>query len=445
MVDSAIAEAEAEVDVPRRRMASIDKHLIAFMQDAAFFAEISRFVKKRMCDDDRICPTLGVCYDNRRDELQLLWNPHFVAKLSDAEVRGVLLHEFYHIVFGHITSRKRKPHQLWNIATDLAINCLIVTGTGNDDKYSLPSFGLMPGRRPDMPKDRELTETEKKLNDAMADLIESFPPMMSSEWYFKRLHDMTQQMGIPDELLEGMGEYTIDAHNWDDIPEEMREYVESRIKEIIKGAANKADSSANGWGNVPADVRTSIRRYVNSVVDWRLVLRQFIGNIVRGSRTASIKRINRKYPYIHPGTKRGYVAKLLCAIDMSGSVDDEMLASFFAELTGLTKRVDVTILPFDCSADVRDAFEWKKGTRPELTRTKQGGTDFTAPTKVFDDPANRGRWNGMLILTDGQAGVPVASRGKRGWVLGNGCKLMFDTNELQIFMSKEEPIQGAWR
>jgi predicted metal-dependent peptidase len=439
--NSIVDEAEQERQDSRRNV-NLDKHLIAFMQDAAFFAEISRFVKKRPSTD---IPTLGVCYDSKRDELQLLWNPKFIAKLNDAEVRGVLLHEFYHIVFGHITSRKRTPHMLWNIAADLAINSLITLGTGNDDKYSLPSFGLMPGKRPEMPVDREMTETEKKLNDEMAKLIESFPPMMASEWYFKRLHDMTKEMGIPDELLSGAGSYTIDVHDWDDIPEEMREYVESRIKEIIKGAANKADQNANGWGNVPADVRSSIRRYVNSVVDWRLVLRQFVGNIVRGSRTSSIKRINRKYPYIHPGTKRGYVAKLLVGIDMSGSVDDEMLASFFAELTGLTKRVDVTILPFDCSADVRDAFEWKKGARPELTRTKQGGTDFSAPTRVFNDPANRGRWNGCLILTDGQAGVPEASRGKRGWVLGNGCKLAFETNELKIFMSKDEQIQGAWR
>jgi predicted metal-dependent peptidase len=120
---------------------------------------------------------------------------------------------------------------------------------------------------------------------------------------------------------------------------------------------------------------------------------------------------------------------------------------FFNELDNLTRKVDITLCHFDCFAGPKDLYEWKKGMRPKLQRTKGGGTDFSAPTAIVNDPKNRGRWDGMLIMTDGGAGKPISSRIKRGWVLGQDCHLMFEAecDELQIFLSKERPMVGAWR
>ena len=118
---------------------------------------------------------------------------------------------------------------------------------------------------------------------------------------------------------------------------------------------------------------------------------------------------------------------------------------FFNELDSLTRKIDITLCHFDCYTGPKDCYEWKKGMRPKLKRTKGGGTDFSAPTAIVNDPKNRGRWDGILIMTDGQAGAPIGSRIKRGWVLGQGCTLMFPSDELQIFLSKERPMVGAWR
>jgi hypothetical protein len=118
---------------------------------------------------------------------------------------------------------------------------------------------------------------------------------------------------------------------------------------------------------------------------------------------------------------------------------------FFAELATLTKSVGVTILPFDCSANIKDAFEWDRGGAPNLKRTKNGGTNFDAPTDVVNSAEARGKWDGMLIMTDGQAPKPGSSRIKRGWVLGKGCKLYEDVPELQVNLDEGQPITGAWR
>lgn len=417
---------------------NLDRHLISFLQDAPFFAELSRHIRKTATDT---MPTAAVAFDPKFDDITLYWNPEFFRSMNDQEIRGVLTHEFYHLIFCHLTTRRKNPAKMWNVATDLAINS-IISGHGN---MALPDGCLMPGVFPKAPEGREWTKEEK---DAMpiAQLIASFPKDQSSEWYFDKLKEKVEEEQKKGNG-SGMGEMdSFDDHSaWDEVPEEMKDMVAGKVQAAVEKAVKHADSQANGWGNIPAELRDAIRKSVTNIVDWRSVLRQFIGNIARGERTTTIKRINKRYPYIHPGAKRGYVAKLLIAIDQSGSVDDGQLALFFSELSSLTKKVSVTVLPFDCSADLRDSFEWKKGSKVDAKRVRGGGTDFNAPTKVANDPKNRGRWDGMLILTDGECSKPIPSRVKRGWVVSPGRKLEFATDEMTITLDPTPKKSGAWR
>ena len=480
---------------------NIDRHLLSFLQDAPFFAELSRYIRKVPTKE---LPTAGVAYDQEFDDLTLYWNPEFFSSLSDAEIRGVLIHEFYHLVFQHLTGRRKTPPKMWNIATDLAINSIIVSG--ENKSYALPKGGLIPGQFPVPPGDREFTKEEK---DAMpmASLIESFPHGQASEWYFEHLKQKAEevqkqmQQNCPvhgggqgssgnkkgsknnqknsdsgskagknknsqegqDHGEDGSDEHahgkdgakctcgedwldSMDDHSgWEKIPEEIREAVTGRVQGLVEKAVRKADSQANGWGNIPGHLREEIRRSVSHIVDWRNVLRQFVGSLERGNKTSSMKRINKRYPYIHPGTKRGYTAKLLIAVDQSGSVSDGMLSLFFSELSALTKRVSVTILPFDYTVATDQMTEWKKGTNPDIRRVRGGGTDFEAPTRFANDPKNRGKWDGMLVLTDGECSKPGPSRIKRGWVLGQGCKLHFPTDEITITLDPNPHRSGPWR
>lgn len=432
---------------------NLERHLLTFMQDIPFFAELSRRIYKVQTRD---LPTAAIAYDPRYDQITLFTNPDFFEKLSNWEVRGVLTHEFYHFIFNHLTFRRRTPHKLWNIATDLAINSLIVENSSqtrfNDvnDVRPLPKCALIPGQWPVMPDGREMTKEEKEASK-IGELISKMPKLQASEFYFaklKQLVDEEKGPGASDEDIEVVigGVDSLDDHDgWDDIPEDQREYIMGKVRDVLQKATNHADQSSTGWGNIPQEVREGIRAYLSNVIDWKMVLRQFVGSIIRGHRTSSIKRINRKYPYVHPGVKRGWTAKLLIAMDQSGSVYNEMLEEFFSELMNLRKKVDISILPFDCHADVKEVIEWKKGSNKTGTRTRMGGTDFNAPTAVFNDPKNRGRWDGLLIMTDGMAPEPGTCRGKRGWVLGKDCKLEWSSNEMQICLSDAKKITGAWR
>lgn len=470
----------------------LSRFVIAFLSANPFFAELSRHIRKVPTRD---MPTCAVAFDMKADEITLFWNPDFMKKMDEAHVYGILLHEYYHLVFGHVASRRKKPAQMWNVATDLAINSLICGG--DIDSNALPKFTLMPGRFPSPPEERALSKEEKAAMP-IASLIEKMPQMAASEWYFSKLMETAQKSKCPacgrslfgdpsgsgDEEGEERqsqgsggedckGDHGHEDHDhqpgegkkncpvcqngegwigswddhdpWDGIPEDQREYIEGRIKNVIHKAVNHADQQSNGWGNIPAEVRDDIRRSVSNIINWRAVLKQFIGQLVRGARRTSIKHINRKYPYIHPGATRGYVAKLLVCIDQSGSVGDQMLEMFFSELGSLTRKVTIDVLPFDCVADSKDIFTWRRGQKPALKRVKSGGTNFDAPNGIVNDPQNRGRWDGVLVMTDGQAPQPSNSRIKRAWVLGKGTKLEFNSNELQIFLDEKPALNGAWR
>lgn len=446
---------------------NIYRALSTLMAESPFYAEISRNLRKVPTND---IETAGVTYDPKRDEMCLFFNPLFMSSLPDEQQRGVLIHEMDHLVFGHVNGRRKTPHTFWNIATDLAINSLIMKYRAGCYKEAahldpLPKWTLLPGRRPipapPLPgqTERKLTKEDEEVNKWLGDLIEKFPTERASEWYFNEImksaaeNNMIKKIGIAipggnGEPSEG-GSGTIgswDNHDvWDQATgaDATEEYVEARVKEILEKAVKRADSTSDGWGNMPSEIREAIRKSVSTIINWRAVLRQFIGTLVRGAKTSSIKRINRRYPYVHPGTKRSYNAKLIVALDDSGSVGQDMTELFFAELASLTKKVSISVIHFDTSCG--KPYEWRRGSDCPRIRQRSGGTDFNAPTNFVNLPENRGKWDGMLICTDGECSEPSASRIKRGWVLAPNHKLLFNSNELQIFPDKAQQMTGAWR
>lgn len=482
----------------------INPHLIALLKHSAFWAEISQRVHKV---STRSIKTAGVTWDRELDNIVMYYNPDFMATLSPLWIRNILVHEFSHLVYGHLTTRRMEPHNIANCAMDLAINSIIYTSERVDHKETdvsklpLPPFCLVPGRQLYQVKEGETLTDEMKAAQPVAQLIEQLPIMRSTEEYFAALNKVAEKMkqkcpvcggsgklkapssqqdgddskndgspsdGNQNKSGEGSGEHShggdipcpacngdgtadgfgfgpMDDHDiWDKMTEEEREYVQSRVRNIVEKAVRKADST-NGWGSVPADIASEIRRSISNVVPWRSVLNQFIGSTIPGDRTSSIKKINRRYPYIHAGVKKNYKPKMLIAIDQSGSVDDEMLGLFFGELTNLAKNCDIWILPFDCYANEKEIYKWSKGQPPPKGRMHCGGTNFDAPTDLVNSSSMRGRFDAMLIVTDGEAPAPKASRIQRGWVIAPNHKLLFETHELQVFIDKNKPLKGAWR
>ena len=384
-------------------------HMLRMMFDEPFFARVLRGIN---IEFGEAIPTAGVMVKD--GDIHMIVNPEFISGLSDLEIKGLLKHEAFHLAFEHCTSRRFEPHMVANIAADLAINSDI-------PEAELPEGGLVPGKVPLHAKGR------------LAEVIPTLPPHQSMEWYFGKLMEDEE---LKKELQDGDGEGGpgFDSHDgWGEMTDEEKELVKGKIKEALAAAAKEADRTGR-WGSVSQSMREKIRELVSNEVDWRSILKQFCGMSKRGTRSTTWSNLT--MVHLHPdhgplstGTKRGFTSSIGIYIDQSGSVGDKELALAFGELQNLARRTEFTTYHFDTEVDEKSKTVWKKRSKLPPKRTRCGGTDFAAPTKHAN--ANRSTFDGMIIITDGEAAKPPPSPMKRCYLLVPGTKLLFkpDAND----------------
>jgi predicted metal-dependent peptidase len=180
-------------------------------------------------------------------------------------------------------------------------------------------------------------------------------------------------------------------------------------------------------------MREKLRKMASNNVDWKKVLHSFCGRSQRANKSRTHRKVNRKYPYIHPGVKRGHTSNLAIYFDQSGSVSNEECELFFGALGALSKITTFKVFPFDYSVDEDNAFIWRRGKKIEPARSRSGGTSFGAVQKHFDEKGDG--FDGLIILTDGEAYDPGPSRRRRCWVLLPNRRLMFDPHPGDIVVN----------
>ena len=403
---------------------NLNDHTYRLLESEPFFASLSRRINKKMT---KAIPTAGVRVTDQ-GQFEMVYNPDFFLSLTPRHRSGVLKHEFYHLVFEHVTGRlpSEGMTKMWNIATDLAINSHLMD--------ELPEQGCFPSRKP----------------------FEKYPVGQSAEFYFKMLKE-DEQFQKPEDGEDGDGQGqgepsdgqgsggsglpdTMDDHSgWggeSDLDEEtkqaMRDIAKERLKQAMKDAVDEINSSGRGWGTIGADTRKAIQDFITPKVDWRKVLRYFIKTSQRSNKRSTPRRINKRFPYIHSGKRVTRQAKIAISIDQSGSVSDAMLALFFSELSSLAKYAEFTIIPFDTDVDPDKVWVWKKGKKHTFERVLCGGTNFDAPTQYV----NERDFDGHIVLTDMEAPKPKPSKCQRMWATTPQYaeNPYFTTNERMLVM-----------
>ena len=403
---------------------NLNLHTARLLMREPFFAALSRRVDKT---PTTALPTAGVRVNPHTQQFELLYNPEFMGALSDEHKLGVLMHEFYHLVFEHVTGRKPAAglQRIDNIAMDLAINGLPEmagklpneTNPGPEINGE-PMKGVFPGEGP------------------FADL----PPNMTYEWYLEALKKMGEeqgdgeggqgQSGEPGDGDAFGGADSFDSHEgFGEGDATTQEIAKERLKEAVKKAAEEAQQARN-WGTVSSSVRQDILDRIATRVDWRKVLRYFVKTSQRSDRRSTPRRLNRRFPRIHPGKRVRRHARIAISIDQSGSVDDAMLAAFFSELNELAEIAEFTVVPFDTQVVASTVYVWKKGTHRRTERVLRGGTCFDAPTRYV----NENGFDGHIVLTDMMAPKPISSNCQRMWMTtkAHADRPYFQTNERVI-------------
>jgi predicted metal-dependent peptidase len=423
----------------------LDPHLIKLMWDEPFFAKIIRTVTKVKTDK---IPTAGVLA--KEGDIKMWWNPKFLASLTADQVKGLLKHECYHLVFEHTTTRRMTPHIIHNYATDLAINSMI-------PEEELPEGGLIPGKA-----FKELTEEDKAKMGAEAVAryervsakIESFEKGWASEVYFAKLMEDPEiakdiqegggkgkgEAGEDGEGAPGLPGGMDDHEGWDEMSDEDRELIKGKVKKALEDAVKECDGTGQ-WGSVPGQMRATLREMVANDINWKSVLKNFCGMLRRSNRQSNVRRLNRKYTGIHPGMQKGYTSSIAVYIDQSGSVDNASLEMLFANLRTLAKHTEFVVYHFDTAVDEKSETVWRKGKTPAAHRTRCGGTCFKAPSEHANK--NSHRFDGYLILTDGEAYDPGPSRLKRGWIIIPNRQLMFNASKRDVMIKMKEEKSAA--
>ena len=398
---------------------NLNDHIFRLLQREPFFAALSRRIDKK---EDLSIKTAGVRINPDTSSFELRYNPDFMNSLDDNQKTGVLIHEFYHLVFEHVlgrlpdelegamtkpTKEQRSLFKLWNVAADLSINQLI-------QRSMLLEKCCVPGEKP----------------------FEDMPFSKTAEWYYEALKKKREEQG---EEGEGEGEYgegQFDDHGgWgeSEIDAATKDIAKERLKEAMKKSMSEAND-ANNWGSVSASVRKDIAKRLSAQIDWRKVLRFFVQTSQRSTKKSTPKRLNRRYPRVHPGRRVTRLAHIAISIDQSGSVSDTMLTLFYAELNKLSDIATFTVVPFDTQVATDKVFVWKKGEKRKHERVLSGGTDFNAPTEYV----NKGNFQGHIVLTDMMAPKPKPSKCPRMWMTdkSNASRPYFKTTERVVIIDK---------
>lgn len=399
----------------------MEKAIIELILKEPFYANMTMNMTRQLRTD---IPTAGV---NVTENVNLIINPYFWNSLSITEQMGVLKHECLHVLHNHIArfaeidpeTYNKKEHTLkdrikaiqnareLNIAADLAINEYLPelpkTWSMFDENGNIV---LQPekildqnGNEIDNPNANKPVECNPCI---VNDMKVKYPDMqneMTMEYYYQFLREEKQKNGEGDGEGNGGGFAIMDDHSiWSD-----GDIDPEYIKEKVRQVANKAleQTMDRNAGIISGEISNLIEKLNHKPKDWRSDLQRFVARNVELVVESSRKKRNRRYGIIFPGQKIDPKLHLCIAIDTSGSVQDEELRQFLAEITAIHKNnVKVTIV--ECDAEVQAVYEFNPKKQPKIKG--RGGTAFIP---VFEEVEKKefkskyGEIDGLVYLTDG--------------------------------------------
>ena len=332
-----------------------------------FLSTLNKVVRKDV-------PTAGVCLQGIN--YQLAVNEEFWNSLQgDKPKMGLLKHELLHICFNHLLDRDDYPDQeLHNVAADIEINQYIT------EEYYPSKDLLLPSSYPEL--NLPLKAGTKVYYGLLKQALEN-----GTSPKLQQLMDGLKGEGLHPTWGEFDGLSEADAKL-------AKSQLEHQIKEILKSQSDK------GRGFVPSELESFIDGILAETepsYDWRSYFRRFAGTSTRTYTKKTRRKLNKRFQE-NPALKIKTKKNVLVGIDTSGSVLNEDLARFFAEIHHMYKTgVAITIAEGD--AGIHNIYEYK-GEMPNFV-TGRGGTDMNPFIEYFN---KHKEFNSLIILTDGYIG-----------------------------------------
>jgi predicted metal-dependent peptidase len=374
-----------------------------------FFGNLIMFLPLVDATDFGWCQTAAV------DGRNIYYNRNFFSALQREEIEFVLCHEVFHVALSHFGRRSHRDPEWWNMANDYVINAMLMD--------------LKIGKMPTMAVPVEVTNKNgKKSNEQHVGLYDekyTKPAIWTSEAVYQDLEKNKAKKKMTLDLHIDMGDGSAKENARNGIPISVSAEDLKAIQEELKGKILRAASAAAG--KMPASLKRLIDDLVEPKINWRDLLQQSIQSCIKDDFTW--QRPNRKHMYsgiFLPTIKTSETIDLEIAIDMSGSITDEMGKDFLSEIHGIMNSYAdfrIGVLSFDTQAYNHQVFT--KDTIGDFMRYELkggGGTDF----ECF---WNHWKENGLepkmaVVFTDG---FPFGTWGPSKycdtlWIITEGAK-----------------------
>jgi predicted metal-dependent peptidase len=331
-------------------------------------------------------PTMAT--DGRR----LVYNPAFVEKLTPAELQGVLAHEVMHCALAHHCRRGERDGQLWNEATDYAINPILISNGIALPKDALvnPSFtdlgaeeiyARLLRQAPDSTPAQSPSQSSAQSGGAGngSNALGQTPPQTDHQPQLPGESDQS-----PEARAGGFGE-VLDAVGEDNQPASPAELSRQIHEWAI--STDQALCSAKACGHEPGGIERPLAQARQSEHDWRAILRDFIAATNPSDyRWAPPNRRFVSSGLYLPSVERSGVGEIVIVVDTSGSIGTQELEQFAGEITAISDEAQPELIRVVyCDADVQSVEEFGPSEPVKLSPKGGGGTDFVPPFRWVEE------------------------------------------------------------
>lgn len=323
-----------------------------------------------------------IAYVKVNTKMEIIINPEKFQEFSISEQAGLLIHELQHLYRDHI--KQTIMGQIEGISNKLGIET-------NHTQANVAMDIEINSNISELSKSKKLgpnADKESKYKGVFASDFK-FPERDSWFNYYARLKD-NPAFKKSKAKKQGHQDHEYFKKSTKD---------QKMLDEIVANAAKRAKSINHG--STPHEIEKYLLDYeIGKQVPWNVILRQFMQSLLDVNSKNTWKKVNRRFRGKLPGAKRLPKLELLIGIDSSGSVSDEDLKKFYAEVEAINAAGNVTIdiAVFDTNIHQRE--EYSKGFKAK--RLCSGGTSFIPVHEL----ALKERYKGVIYLTDGYADFP---------------------------------------
>lgn len=347
----------------------IDKVNLSLMEDKDNFYGYFLFQMEREIRFDISSPT---AINFKGAKYIIYFNPIIFLTLNIKQMETTIKHEILHILSMHLIRAKEFKGRYSKLALNMAMDVVV-----NNYLNYLPPYAT----------------TLERVN-----LIYSLElqPYESFEYYVEKLQDAIDLLEEDDSSKDENLETEYDPEKTHDIWEDSSEIDENTLREFTEKFVSNAQR-----GEVPAYLNSVISSLKNSKgeIPWNLFLKRLMGTVT-SDKKKTITRRNRRQPERLDlrGELRSHKAKIIVALDISGSISDEEFKQVIQEVLNIVKNYNHEITIIECDNEIRREYKIKSVKDIKDRMNIRGGTEFTP---VFQY-ANKNKANLLVYFTDGK-------------------------------------------